>query len=88
MTANTSSADKTNYNIMALRGATIDDMEYVETFGLDADLAYTPGLNDAMLDEAFRQNIDAGMEESEANKIRDTHSTGIKRLLAANGLLK
>lgn len=88
MTANTSSADKTNYNIMALRGATIDDMEYVETFGLDTELAYTPALNDAMLDVAYQQNIESGMDESEAQKVRDTHSQGIKRLLAANGMLK
>lgn len=88
MTANTSSADKINYNIMALRGATIDDMEYVETFGLSTDLAYTPALNDAMLEVAYQQNIEGGMDESEAQKVRDTHSQGIKRLLAANGMLK
>ena len=87
MTQPTSSADKKNYNIMALRGASIDDMEYVETFGLDPALAYTPALNDEMLQVVMQQNIDAGMEESEAIKIRDTHAQGIKRLLAANGML-
>ena len=83
----TSSADKKNYNIMALRGASIDDMEYVETFGLDPALAYTPALNDEMLQVVMQQNIDAGMEESEAIKVRDTHAQGIKQLLAENGML-
>jgi len=87
MTANTSSAEKKNYNIMALRGASIDDMEYVETFGLDPSLAYTPALNDEMLEVAYQENISNGMDESEAKKIRDTHAQGIKRLLAANGML-
>jgi hypothetical protein len=79
---------KTNYNIMALRGASIDDMEYVDTFGLDPELAYTPALNDEMLKITFQQNIDEGMDEAEAIKIRDTHAQGIQRLLAANGMLK
>ena len=80
--------EKTNYNIMALRGAAIDDMEYVETFGLDPALAYTPELNDAMLKVAYDQNVDSGMEADEAQKIYDTHAKAVKRLLAANGLLK
>lgn len=87
MTANTSSA-KTNYNILALRGAAVDDMEYVDAFGLNPELAYTPALNDEMLKVTFQQNIDGGMDEAEAVKIRDTHEQGIKRLLAANGMLK
>lgn len=87
MTAPISSVKKTNYNIMALRGAAIDDMEYVETFGLDPSLAYTPALNDEMLEVAFQQNIERGMDEKEARQIRDTHAQGIKRLLAANGML-
>ena len=87
MTANTSSA-KTNYNILALRGASVDDMEYVDAFGLNPELAYTPALNDEMLKVTFQQNIDDGMDEAEAVKIRDTHEQGIKRLLAANGMLK
>lgn len=81
-------ADKQNYNIMALRGAQLDDMEYVDTFGLDPALAYTPELNDAMLKVAYDQNIESGMEADEAQKIYDLHEKAVKRLLAANGLLK
>jgi len=81
-------SSRKNYNIMALRGAQLDDMEYVETFGLDPSLAYTPALNDAMLDVAYQQNIDSGMEESKAKQIKTDHARGVKRLLAANGMLK
>lgn len=81
-------ADKQNYNIMALRGAQLDDMEYVDTFGLDPALAYTPELNDAMLKVAYDQNIESGMDADEAQKIYDMHEKAVKRLLAANGLLK
>ena len=34
-------SSRKNYNIFALRGAAIDDMEVVEQFGLDPALAYT-----------------------------------------------
>ena len=40
--------DKKSYNYMALRGADIDDMEYVESYGLSEDVAYTPAINDKM----------------------------------------
>ena len=78
--------NKKNYNMMALRGAAIDDMEYIEAFGLDPEIAYTPKLNDVMLDVAYNDNIKAGM--AEAIKVRDQHAKAIKRLLAANGMLK
>jgi len=81
-------SSRKNYNILALRGANVDDMEYIETFGLDPSLAYTPKLNDAMLDAMYQENINKGMEEADAQKSRDTHARGIKKLLAQNGMLK
>ena len=80
--------NKNNYNILALRGANVDDMEYIETFGLNPELAYTPGLNEAMLDMAYQQNIDAGVPEEKAQATRNRESQNIKRLLAKNGMLK
>ena len=77
-----------NYNILALRGAAVDDMEYIETFGLDPKLAYTPQLNDAMLDSSYNDNITAGVDEMKAKKIRDDASRSIQKLLAQNGMLK
>lgn len=85
MTANTSSR---NYNVLALRGGQVSDEEYVETFGLDPSLAHTPKLNDAMLDMAYKDNIAAGVEEAQANKLRMEAERDIKRLLAKNGMLK
>ena len=81
-------SSRKNYNILALRGGAVDDMEYVETFGLDPTLAYTPKLNDAMLMQSMKENIDAGMDEAEARKKMDVHARGIKKLLAQNGMLK
>lgn len=77
-----------SYNYLALRGAQVDDMEFVEQFGLDPSLAYTPKLNDAMLNQSMQDNIDAGMDEAEARQKRDLHAKGIKKLLAQNGMLK
>ena len=81
-------SSRKNYNIMALRGASIDDMEYVETFGLDPGVAYTPELNEVMLDSVMNDNISSGMEEKEAQDKRAKEANNIKRLLAMNGMLK
>ena len=77
-----------NYNILALRGAQVDDMEYVETFGLDPAIANTPQLNEVMLDRNMQENIDAGMDEKKAKMSRDKAARNIKSLLAKNGMLK
>ena len=76
-----------SYNYLALRGAGVDDMEFVEQFSLDPELAYTPKINDAMLDITMKQNIDAGMDEEEAKKSRSKAARDIKELLAKNGML-
>ena len=77
-----------SYNYLALRGAQVDDMEFIEQFGLDPSLAYTPKLNEAMLDQSMKENIDSGMDPDEAKQQRDLHARGIKKLLAQNGMLK
>lgn len=79
----------TNFNVLALQGADIDDMEYVEQFNLDPKLAYTPGINDAMLDSVRSENLEffrsEGDTEKDANRKADEyHSSAkasIKRLL-------
>lgn len=81
--------DKKSYNYMALRGADIDDMEYVESYGLSEDVAYTPAINDKMLDVVHKQNYDMylrmGKSEVEAGKMADENRTlaraNIKQLL-------
>lgn len=82
-------SDKKSYNYMALRGADIDDMEYVEQFGLDPEVAYTPRINDVMLDKVHKQNYDlylqGGKSEVEARKAADKQRTlaraNIKQLM-------
>ena len=79
----------TNFNVLALQGADTDDMEYIEQFKLNPDLAYTPGINDAMLDSVRQENLEffrsEGMPEKEAlSKANEYHSTAkasIKQLL-------
>ena len=77
-----------SYNIMALRGAKVDDMEYVDMFNLQPDLAYTPNINTAMLDMTFKQNIEAGVPEETATQRRRESERNIKHLLAKKGMLK
>ena len=77
-----------SYNYLALRGAGVDDMEYVEQFGLDPSIAYTPKINDVMLDMVHQQNLDAGIDKETADKDRADAQRNIKELLAKNGMLK
>lgn len=76
-----------NYNYLALRGAGVDDMEFVEQFGLDPNLAYTPGINDAMLNLTYDQNLASGVDKETAEMNRKNAARDIKELLAKNGML-
>ena len=86
MTVTTSS--RKNYNHLALRGAGVDDMEFVDTLGLDPNVAYTPAILDAMLDLTMQQNIDAGFSKEHAMKNRKEGRQLFDKLLAKNGMLK
>ena len=77
-----------NYNYLALRGTGVDDMEFVDHLGLDPNVAYTPKINDVMLDLTMNQNIDGGMSEEKAKQVRADAHRGIQKLLAKNGMLK
>jgi hypothetical protein len=81
-------AEKKSYNYLALRGAPVDDMEYVETFGLDPSLAYSNKINEAMLEYNFNRAVDKGMDPEEAMRIKNDAERDIKELLAKNGMLK
>ena len=91
----TISSPKKNYNVLALRGAAVDDMEYVEQFNLDPSVAYTPKLNEIMLDMTEQQNYEhylKDMDEVEAKTMarsdRKSSERDIKKLLARRGMLK
>ena len=86
-----------SYNRLALRGADVDDMEYVETFGLDPSVAYSKKINEALLDSSEQDNINhlrdkKGYNESDARSEAKTKRTvaerALKELYAKNGLLK
>jgi len=61
-------SEKKSYNIMRHDG--IDDMEYVEELGLDPALAYTPEINEAIIEHVAAENfagyIAQGMEPERA----------------------
>ena len=78
---------KHNYNYEALRGAGVDDMEYVDALGLDPSVAYTPKLLDAMLDLTYEQNLAAGVSEEMAMKRRREAEKENMELLKKNKLL-
>ena len=85
MTVTTSS--RKSFNYLALRGAGVDDMEFVDTL-IDPNVAYTPAILDAMLDLTMQQNIDAGFSEEHAMKNRREGRKLFDKLLAKNGMLK
>jgi len=48
---------KKSYNRLALQGVDIDDMEFVKEFNLNPQLAYTPKINDALLNTMYDKNV-------------------------------
>ncbi len=81
-------SDKKSYNYLALRGAPVDDMEYVEQFGLSPDSAYSNKINEDMLQYNYDKAVQRGMEPKEAEQIKKDAERDIRELLAKNGMLK
>ncbi len=81
-------SSRKSYNYLALRGAGVDDMEFVEQFQLDPSLAYTPEINDVMLEMTLQDNLSAGVDEKKARQKMMDSKRDIKELLAKNGMLK
>jgi hypothetical protein len=87
--------NKINYNKEALQGIEIDDMEYVKHFKLNPNLAYTPELNDAILNKIFKQNVDGFRErgdkpnvaKTKAGRLRSDAKASIEALLTARNLV-
>ena len=78
----------TNYNIFALQGDdSVDDMDVVETLGLDPQVAYTPSINDAAIEKQRKENIDGymarGVEEKKAKQLANTLATAAKASVEA-----
>ena len=90
----TTSSPKKSFNPEALRGGQMDDMEIVETMGLDPSVAYTPAINKAMLDKVEKDNIDwytnkKGMRVEEARaharNNRRSAEADIMKLMSRSG---
>ena len=77
-----------SFNYLALRGANVDDMEFVEQFGLDPSVAYTDKINDAMLNMTYDQNIASGISKEQAAENRANARKDLNSLLASKGMLK
>ena len=86
-----------SYNYLALRGANVDDMEFVDQFGLDPTVAYTNKINEVMLDRVEQDNIehyvntdnmDKKDAEAKAKQNKMSALKDINMLLAKNGMLK
>ena len=84
-----------SYNYLALRGAGVDDMEFVEQFGLDPAVAYTPRINEVMLERTHKEQLDIfldeGMELKDAQARADMNKANaardLKELMAKKGML-
>lgn len=81
-------SEKKSYNYLALRGAPVDDMEYVETFGLSPESAYSNKINEDMLQYNYDKAVERGMEPDTAAQIKKDAERDIRELLAKNGMLK
>lgn len=62
-----------SHNYIALRGGEVDDMEFVEEYGVPKEYAYTRKLNDFMLDLLQTKNeqfyMSEGKDEDEAKSL-------------------
>jgi len=56
---------KKNYNHLSLKGIEIDDMEFVKHFNLPPNLAYTPELNEAILQKVYTDYVKSFMKIGE-----------------------
>ena len=81
------SSSRKNYNYLALRGNGIDDMEYVDSFKLDPKVAYTPRINEVMIEHVYQENIKAGIDEKKAMANKMKAQREIKEMLAKKGML-
>jgi len=86
---------KKDFNFQALMGLDIKDEDFVQTLGMPAEIANTPGVNDWVLDNIEQDHIvyhqEQGMSESEAKskaaeQKRSAHKN-INEMLASRGLL-
>ncbi len=79
---------KRNYNIFALQGDDqVDDMDVVETMGLDPLVAYTPDINVQAIEKMRQENLDGykqmGMDDASARSLADEAAMATKATVNA-----
>ena len=74
-----------SYNMNAEQG--VDDMEFVEEFNLDPAVAYTPKINDVMLQYVYEGNLDS-INKMLLGKGYSAKEAGAMSRKQANNLLK
>jgi len=71
-------SDRKNFNLEAQLGGDTDDMELIQRYGLDPNLAYTPHINDAIFDAVQKESISdmlrGGLSQKDAEKQALFHS--------------
>ena len=77
-------SSRKSYNALALRGQDIDDMEFIEQFGLDPKLAYTPAINTAMLDKVEKDNMDFYIKQGKSDIEAKTMARNNRRTAEAD----
>ncbi len=80
-------SENKSFNYLALKGANVDDMEFVEQFGLDKSVAYTDKINDAMLNITYDQNIASGVDPETAMQDKMNARKDLNVMLASKGML-
>jgi len=81
-------APLTNYNLFYLQGDTsTDDMDVVETLGLDPVVAYTPLINDAAIEKMYKENLEGykkqGIDPDKAIEMANFHRKAAKAAVEA-----
>jgi len=77
--------DKENFNIDAMLGGDLDDMDIVRQYGLNPDVAYKPEINEAMITAIFESNgrdgIRSGRTLEESTRIaREQRAIAVERI--------
>lgn len=84
-----------DYNMNALMGMDVTDEDYVKEYGVPAELAGTPALNDWMIEDTRRKNVNFWLDQGESEKVANQKANtaanaakkNLKELMASKGLL-
>ena len=81
-------SDKKSYNYLALRGAPVDDMEYVEPLGYPQSLHTQIRLTKTCYSITMTKQLKVVWNQTQLHRSRKNAERDIRELLAKNGMLK